>query len=130
MDNWKFMLMKEWECYFQQPLPFFVFPMFKIFRLWSKDGLKEQYQLPPPPLNSVVCKSISTVQIFNFWRDVHLIFKCLGRFMLWALTKNRSRLIRYNYNFLMTTPSFIPSWIKKERFQVTWSFLVYISRDN
>ena len=58
--------------------------------------------------------------------------------MLWALTKNRSILRPYNFDFLLTTTRFTSSWILMNEMgvsahkgiQVTWSFLVYISRDN
>ena len=71
-------------------------------------------------------------------------FKGWRRFMLWALTKIRSILRPYNLSFLLTTTSFIPSWImmnemgvsshkgkysghlKLCRLQITWQWAVVI----
>ena len=70
------------------------------------------------------------------WYILHS-FKGWRRFMLWALTKNRSILRPYNSDFLLTTTSFIPSWIIMNEMGVSshkgsiqviqaWKFLVSI----
>ena len=105
----------------------------------ERTRFKSHITWPPIPwsINSFLQYKSSTFGYVHLkWYILHS-FKGQRRFMSWALKNNWLILRPYNSDFLLTTTSFIPSWImmngmgvSSHKGRYSGHFLVNISHDN